>query len=89
MKLPGSPKLAIERTWSNQQIQDLLELWKDIGRVLGVNDDNLNALLGSAVYTVANVTTDRSYDANATTVDEIADVLGTLIADLKSKNILS
>jgi hypothetical protein len=35
-------------------------------------------------YTPTNVTTDRSYDANATTLDEIADVLGTLIADLQA-----
>jgi hypothetical protein len=39
-------------------------------------------------YSVTNVSTDRSYDANATTVDEIADVLGTLIADLQAKSIL-
>lgn len=34
------------------------------------------------VYTVTNVTPDRTYDANATTIDEIADVLGTLLSDL-------
>jgi hypothetical protein len=33
-------------------------------------------------YTPTNVTTDRAYDADATTVDELADVLGTLISDL-------
>ena len=38
----------------------------------------------SAAYTPTNVTTDRAYDANATTLNEIADVLGTLIADLQS-----
>ena len=38
---------------------------------------------GSA-YTLTNVTTDRSYNANATSVDEVADVLGTLIADLQA-----
>ena len=41
-------------------------------------------LFKSAAYTPTNVTTDRSYDANATTVDELADVLGTLIADLQT-----
>jgi len=40
-------------------------------------------------YTVSNVTTDRSFDANSTTLDEIADVLGTLISDLKSVGILA
>lgn len=34
-------------------------------------------------YTITNVNTDRAYDADATTLDEIADVLGTLIADLR------
>jgi hypothetical protein len=35
-------------------------------------------------YTLSGVTTDRAFDANATSLDEIADVLGTLIADLQS-----
>lgn len=34
-------------------------------------------------YIPTNVTPDRSYDADSTTVAELADVLGTLIADLK------
>jgi hypothetical protein len=38
----------------------------------------------AAAYTPSNVTADRSYDANSTTIDELADVLGTLIADLQS-----
>jgi hypothetical protein len=37
----------------------------------------------AAAYTVTNLVTDRSYDANATTTAELADVLGTLIADLR------
>ncbi len=41
-----------------------------------------------ATYTPTNVTTDRAYDANATTLDEVADVLGTLIADLKLTGII-
>lgn len=41
-----------------------------------------------SAYTVTNVTPDKSYDANATTVDELADVLGTLIADLQSYGLL-
>lgn len=38
----------------------------------------------TAAYTPTNVSADRSYDANSTTVDELADVLGTVIADLQS-----
>lgn len=40
-------------------------------------------------YSATNVTTDRSYDANATSVDELADVLGTLISDLRGYGLLS
>jgi hypothetical protein len=52
---------------------------------------NLTKILtyGTTAYTPTNVTTDRSYNANATTTDELADVLGTLIADLQGKGILS
>lgn len=39
-------------------------------------------------YTPTNVTTDRSYDADSTTVAELGDVLGTLIADLQTAGIL-
>jgi hypothetical protein len=39
-------------------------------------------------YTVTNATTDRAYDADSTTIDEISDVLGTLIADLKTAGII-
>jgi hypothetical protein len=39
-------------------------------------------------YTVTNVTVDRAYDANATTLAEVAHVLGTLINDLKTRGVL-
>jgi nitrogen fixation protein len=39
--------------------------------------------------TFSNLTTDRTCDANATTVEELADILGTLIQDLKTKGIIS
>lgn len=51
--------------------------------------DQIQTLLGSSAYTITNVTTDRSADANATSLDEVIDVLGTLIADLQAKGILS
>lgn len=40
-------------------------------------------------YSVASLTPDRSYDADSTTLDEIADVLGTLIEDLKLTGIIT
>lgn len=39
-------------------------------------------------FSITNVTSDVSYDANSTTLDEIADVLGTVIENLQDKNIL-
>lgn len=42
----------------------------------------------SAAYTPTNVISDRAYDANATTIDELSDVLGTLIADLRATGLI-
>jgi len=42
----------------------------------------------AAAYTPTNVVTTRTYDANATSIDELADVLGTLIADLQAINVI-
>lgn len=36
-------------------------------------------------YTVTNHTDTRTFDANSTTVDELADVVGTLIDDYKNR----
>lgn len=42
-----------------------------------------------ASYTVSNVSTDRSYDAIATSINELANVLGTLIADLRAIGLIN
>ncbi len=42
-----------------------------------------NNLRVDVTYTISNGSTDRTYDANATTTDELADILYTLIQDLK------
>jgi len=39
----------------------------------------------SPAYTPTNVSTTRTFDADATTLDEVADVLGTVIADLQAR----
>ncbi len=49
---------------------------------------NVIKLFTSSAYTITNVSADRAYDANSTSLDEIADCLGTLIADLKLTGIL-
>ena len=44
----------------------------------------VTAVARSSAYTPTNVSTDRAYDANATSINELADVVGTLIADLQA-----
>lgn len=41
-----------------------------------------------ATYVETNVLTDRAYDADATTLGELADVLGTLIGDLRTAGLI-
>lgn len=60
-----------------------------------IRDDGGFAFKGGTVglaqtgYTTpTNLTTDRTFNANATTIDELSDVLGTLIEDLKLKGII-
>lgn len=40
-------------------------------------------------YTATNVVTDRSYDADAVLIAELADVVGTLIADLRTRKLIA
>jgi len=61
-----------------------------------VRDDGAFAFAGGTVAaaetgwtTFTNLTTDRTCDANATTVEELADILGTLIVALKNKGIIA
>lgn len=47
-------------------------------------------LAGAAqTYSESNVTTDRAFNADQTTIDELADVLGTLIADLRARGVVA
>ena len=58
--------------------------------VLALNGSkNMVSLTKSSAYTPSNVSTDRSYDADTVLVAELADVVGTLIADLQTANILA
>ena len=40
------------------------------------------------IYTMSNVTADRALNANSTSIDELADVLGTLIEDLQTVGVI-
>ena len=75
-RLPSAPADYNAR-WANTLINQL---------ELNLSNTNLAASLQN--YTVANVTEDRALDADATTLAEIADVLGTLITDLKNRGVI-
>ena len=81
MALPAK----ISRPPRNDDADDLRKWLEEVERVINL----LLANRSAGAYTVTNVSTDRTYDANATTVDELADVLGTLIADLKSIQVIT
>lgn len=46
------------------------------------------AIQSANTYTPTNVTTDRAFDADTVAIAELADVVGTLIADLQSSGVL-
>lgn len=59
-----------------------------VGTAIGLGFYGHAAAARASAYTPTNVSTDRSYDANVSSIDELADVLGTLIADLQSYGLL-
>jgi hypothetical protein len=65
--------------WLAAHLQELQQFSDDVVTPAGPT---------AAVYSVSNVTTTRTYDAASTDADELADVLGTLIADLQSKGVI-
>jgi hypothetical protein len=66
-------------------ITNFLQALEDAGLI----NDTTTAYPANPNYAVTNLTTDRAYNADATSVDELADVLGTLISDLVNKGVLS
>lgn len=62
------------------------------GKILSNNGDQLQWVssisLSSEVYSASNVTTTRTIDANDTSIDELADVLSTLIVDLQNAGVI-
>jgi hypothetical protein len=75
-RLPSPPNLYDQR-WANQLIRQLEQ-----------NIAATNLAASSSRYTVTNVTTDRTLDADSTSTAELADVLGTLITDLRERGVL-
>jgi|TARA_R110002020_G_scaffold48763_8_gene139009 hypothetical protein len=75
-RLP-SPPIKYDRRWAAQ-----------LTNQIEANISNTNLAANSSTYTMTNVTTDRTLDADSTTTAELADVLGTLITDLKNRGVL-
>lgn len=93
--LPGGHTYKSSLPTGTAQAVDYVEVINEAGTVKAkitkdgvVTASGFAPLSGITTYTASNVTTDRSYDANATTTDELADVLGTLIADLRALGLL-
>jgi len=62
--------------------------WDRILEQLRLRIEDLERAASKETYTPDNVTTTRSYDADATTLAELADVVGTLITDLSNKGVI-
>lgn len=66
------------------------DLRRAIEPILREHGFTLNQLIAAtSAYTPTNVTTDRSFDADTVAIAELADVVGTLIADLQAKGLIS
>ena len=65
-----------------------MRLTSGSGAVANTDWVTIGGLISANAYTPTNVTTDRAYDADTVVVAELADVVGTLIADLQSSGVL-
>jgi len=62
---------------------------EDITRKVNDLDTRVSTLTGNTdVYTATNVSADRDFDANTVAVAELADIVGTLIADLRAAGVI-
>tara|TARA_R100001244_G_scaffold100516_1_gene75025 strand:- start:31 stop:285 length:255 start_codon:yes stop_codon:yes gene_type:complete len=75
-RLP-SPPGQYNAQWANQLVNQL---------ELNLSNTNLAASIDN--YIMTNVTADRVLDADSTTLAEVADVLGTLVNDLKNRGVI-
>ena len=79
MSLP----LKMERPPRNDNANDRADWYEQVERVI-----NLILARQGNWGTIANVTPTTAYDATATNLNELANVVGTLITDLKTKGVL-
>ena len=75
-RLPSPPN-SYDQRWANQLVNQIEQ-----------NISSTNLAASSARYTVTNLTKDRTLDADSTSTAELADVLGTLITDLRERGVI-
>lgn len=84
-RFPEPPRDA--PTWFRQWAEDV-KRWADrFGQEVETHSD-VTQVPAEGRFVVTNVTTDRTYNADSTSTEELADVLGTVIAALQDKGIL-
>lgn len=76
-KLPAAPS-NWDQAWASRLVN-----------TLELQISSIQSSASSDPYQMSNVTIDRELDADSTTLAEVADVLGTLITDLKEKGVIS
>lgn len=87
--MPTNPRpLPIPPETVEQVPQFCRDLVRTLQSVLQDMPSITPTLNQATAYTATNVTEDRSFDANATTVNELADVVGTMLSDLRDRGIL-
>lgn len=74
--LPRPPEVY-DTAWADDLIRQIELAFQEASRAAATG------------YQPSNVTSTRAFDADATTLAEVADVLGTLIEDLKARGLLS
>jgi hypothetical protein len=62
--------------------------WNQLIELLRLRDQSMPVAPAKTGYAMTNVTPTRALDADSTTTAELADVLGTLIEDLKDAGYL-
>jgi hypothetical protein len=93
-KSGGTPRYGVEETGTCTEtiVAGNRYVSGDLGDVLLTGTGSrafANGNMAVQTYAASNVTTDRTFNANSTTTDELADVLGTLIADLRAQGIVA
>jgi len=69
------------RAYINELNRSVYQMWYELNQLLN------NSQTGYTTF--SNLTTVRTLDADATSVAELADALGTLVEDLKAKSLIS